>query len=794
MAQNDDQAKLSTEQPLDQETAPDNPAAARIEKILISYGEQKFQEFARYRFAEEREWYESALFEQRRQWLKWNDTTRRWALIRNSQTKPKPMPVTNYFAKAINDNANQLQKVTIVATPHDDSDVNRRGAEYAEKSIDAIDEESGFNVLRPLLAKHVVLWGMGITKDTYDATASAGQVKLPNPTIKTSWALSCGDCGQTSELGDEPPINTPAANKGEDAAQMGASLSGQDLEEDNTGSLPAGDQRCPKCGSMLTTPYKKQRLIPAGTSTFTRGKVITEVPTIFEVYLPRDCRNPNLAKTIVQRSRKRLGELRRVYQDKAAKIKAEAPHDVHEIYMEGLRSLVNYNYMHEQTQETTTVTDVWSDWDDLPKKVQDELTEFWQSDDAEDGEQNLEMAQNCGIFVIYSGGTVLAWGPNPTWGEKPYTFYLWELDPASVYPKGLAIHLTPLQKRLNRLDSLIELAMMCNAAGKWIWPRTQTGEKPSGSPNEVIPYDVLGEGKNKPEFVAPEPISQSAWVLRQGILGDFQQIGNTLSVQQGNSPGGARAFRAIAYLGAKAEESQGTQRMLWELGHQLRYRKVVRMAAEFWNDNRKAKVAGYNGKFGMVSLTGELLKGDYEITFVPDSSRPRLIGEKQQAVAAALQAGLIDPTDSATREYLANLLRLDQVNMVDHLQYTKAERDLEMLKTGKVPQESPFQKWDIFLKVFANFTLTEEFEELDPPIQQLVLSYTQRMSEQLAQASAPGPGAGVAPLMQAAGDAIAQMSGQGNNPLNAVPGQDVAPQSVQQQAGKEGAQVGAQLP
>jgi hypothetical protein len=57
MAQNDDQAKLTQEQPLDQATAPDDPEAYRVEKILISYGEQKFQEFARYRFAEEREWY-----------------------------------------------------------------------------------------------------------------------------------------------------------------------------------------------------------------------------------------------------------------------------------------------------------------------------------------------------------------------------------------------------------------------------------------------------------------------------------------------------------------------------------------------------------------------------------------------------------------------------------------------------------------------------------------------------------------------------------------------------------------
>ena len=720
-------------------------------------------------------------------------------IVKQNPDKPKPMPVTNYFAKAINDNANQLQKVTIVATPNDDADKNRRGAEYAEKSIDAIDEESGFNVLRPLLAKHVVLWGMGITKDIYDTTIAAGQVTLPNPTVKVTWALACADCGKTSDLGEAAPMGTPAGNMTEDADQNAPRATNPDLSQlggdKNSAELPGkqmpgGNQKCPLCGSATTTPYQKKQLVPAGTKTFTKGKIYTEIPTVFETYLPRDCRNPNLAKTVVQRYRKSLGQLRRMYPDRAGTIKAEAPHDVHEIYMEALRALVNYNYMHEQTIETTTVTEVWCDWDDVPKKVQDQLTQFWQDD-----QDALDQAMNAGIFVCYAGGTMLNWGANPNWGEKPYTFYLWELDPASVYPKGASVDLTPLQKRLNRLDSLVELAFMCNAAGKWLWPRTQTGKTPSGSPNEVIPYDPIGEGKNKPEFVAPNPIAESAFQLRESIVADFSRIGNTLSVQQGQQPSGVKAFRAIAYLGSKAEESTGTQRMLWELGNQIRYKKVVRMAANYWDDDRKVKVAGYNGKFGMMTLTGQQMQGDYELTYVPDSSRPRLIGEKQQAVAAGLQAGLIDPKDPATREYLIDILRLDEVNLVDELQFRKAERDLESLKQGKVPTESPFQKWDIFLKVFANFTLTEEFEALDQQKQKLILVYTQRMSEQLQAATSGGPPPGALPPGAAeAAKAIANLSGGGQNPLGAIPGQEVSPQSVQGAAGAEGAQVGANLP
>lgn len=771
-----------------------DPKRARMEKILLSFSEQKYQEYARYRFAEEREWYEAALFYQRRQWLQWNDTRRRWALVKQNPNKPKPMPVTNYFAKAMNDNANQLQKVQIVATPKDDDDKNRRGAEYAEKSIDAIDEESGYNVMRPLLAKHIVLWGIGITKDIYDTTIAAGQTVLPNDTVKATWVLACADCGQTSELGEQPAQDstTPQGDR-DDYSQAKTVLPGPSVSDNasqqpaESNAMPGGDHKCPECGSMTTTPYQKKKLVPAGTKVYTRGRILTEVPSIFEIYLPRTCRNPNLAKCVVQRYRRGVGELRRQHPDTAMQLRADTPKDAHEVYIEALRALVNYNYMHDQTVETTTVTETWADWDEVPLKVQQQLQNYW-----EDDPESLDAAQNCGIFIKHAGGTMLAWGANPTWGEKPYTFYLWELDPASTYPKGAAVDAIPIQKRLNRLDSLIELAMMCNGAGKWLWPKTQAGDKPTGSPSDVVTYDLIGDGKVKPEFILPTPVHASAHALRAAIIEDMRAISNTLSVQQGQAPEGAKAFRAIAYLGAKAEESQGTQRMLWELGNQLRYRKVIRMAAEFWNDERKARVAGFNGKFGMLALNGELLKGEYDITFVPDSSRPRLIGEKQQAVAAGLEAGLIDPTDSANREYLANLLRLDQVNLVDHLQYAKAERDLEKLKQGIPPLESPFQKWDIFLKVFANFTLTEEFEKLSPPAQQLILAYTQRMSDQLAAANpAPPP---VPPSAQTPGKAIAKAAGEKHNPLSGIPGQEVGPEEVQRAAGAEGQNVAQALP
>lgn len=791
------------------EVAPDpgqgkgkDPQTAQIEKLIMSYGEQTFHEFSRFRFAEEREWYEQALFYQRRQWLRWNDSTRRYDQIKQDPSRPKPMPVSNYFAKAINDNANQLQKPRVTAVSLDEADTNRRAAEYAETAIAAIDKESGFDILRPILAKHVPLWGIGITKDCVDTSISTGIVRIAELQMKKQGMVSCLDCGQASPTA-QPEAQTPNQKEEGDVAAQDTNAPNLETAPDNHNPLENATT-CPKCGSANVRGFEAQDLEATGVRQFPKGQLRTEVVPIFELYLPRVCRNPNLAPRIVHRYRQSLGKLRQDYGDKAANLQAEAPFDVHQLYMEALRALVNYNYMHEQTTESSTVTELWWQWQEMPKRLQARMEAYW-ADDLE----TLESAMRQGMYAIYCGGTMLDWGVNPWWDKTetcsytPYTFYLWEVDPANVYPKGIAVDLVPLQKRLNRLDSLIELAMMCNGAGKWLWPLTQSGPTPSGSPNEVVPYEVIGEGKNVPTFVPAQPLSADAWTLRAGILADFQQLGNTLGIQQGTAPQGAKAFRALAYIGAKAEESVGTQRYLWELANVLRYRKTMLMAQMCWDTPRKTRVAGYNGKFGMMSLEGSMLKGEYQIDFVPDSSRPQLPSEKEQKFAALLQSGMIDITDSATREYVLDVVNLDDVNLADHLQYLKAERDLEKVKQGQMPVEVPFQKWDIFLKVFANFTLTEEFEELPPPVQQMVLMYTSHLNQMTTMAMAPPPGMAAGGAAQALGAALAgkkQPGGPHGKPshagavLNKVPGENVSPAAAQNAATNQGAGVAAQLP
>lgn len=736
-----------------------------VEASLVSTAEMKHRQLSKTRFAEEREWYEAALFYQRRQWLSWNSTSKRWQLIKKDTNKPKPMPVTNHFAKTINSNANQLgaKPPAMVAVPHDDSDQKRRGADMAEMAIKAIDKETKFRILNPLLAKHTVLWGTGVTKDFIDTSISTGSQQVPQIETASQLMVACPDCQTSHDVG-------PAS---------------ADIPIDQM-QVP-----CPQCGSQSTAPYVQQTPTVASVTRVSKGQLCTEIRPIFEVYIPRDCQDPNLAKEIVHKYRKPLGEAKRIWGDKAQDLRADDKADIHEVYLEALRSLVNYNYMHDQQGEVVTILEYWADWDQLPTKLQEKIEEQLEAEDP----QQLEKCMANGVFVITGGGKCLQWGANGLGkGKKPFTFFCWEKDPASPYCKGLSTDLVPIQKRLNRLDSLIELAVQVNAVGKWLWPSTQTKPKPSGSPNEVIEYDTIGDGKSKPEFVLPHPFSPMVWQLRATILQDFDALGMTNAVQQGSLPGGSgkMPFRGLAYLGAKASEQLNTARSLWELSHQLRYEKALTLARQCWDEARMVRVAGFNGRAGMMSLMGADLDEGVDLEFVPDSSRPTTLEEKFELLGTFLQGGLIDPTDPATRDFVMDLANLDGLNLVDHLQYQKAARNLDRIKQGQQPIVNQFMKFDVHLRYMANYIQTEEFEQLDPQIQQLIDSYAQMLDMQM---SMIGSG-GMPPGQQAAqlAGAIQNRKGGSSSPLSQVPGEGGGAESSQAAAEKQAAVLGNHLP
>lgn len=753
------------------------------------------------RYAEEREWAQAGYFDQMKQWLDEDPQTKKLRPITKKKDQKWPMPVSNYFSKTIATNANSLgADVPSMLALSDNYDArNRRAAEAAENAIVAANRESGMEVLNPQLARRVPLWGLGITYDTiaFDhSTVEVPEIAEPADTSAGGSTLQNPSTPQSSPM----PMQAGADPSGQGMPQAQPQAATPDIQQPEPGPNVVGTQKIP------TARLKTYLLTP------------------FEVYLPRDAQDANLSPLHLIRWRKPTGEVKELYPDFANVITKDGDDgSLAFFYMNTLRSLA---YQSEKQNDGdidhSTLTEVWVEWTTLPDDLQKKIQAEWANQPSDmyqqQGLDKLTAAIEYGLFAVQWNDLILQWGENPWGGDVPLTYFPWQKDVLSVYPKGLSVELIPLTKSLNRVDSLMLRAVMSNGTVKLLWPTTQTTPYPTGDPIEIAQWDPLGDGKVKPEYFSGHAYGPELMALRKQIVDDINELGFNNSVAEGDMPGSGTAFRALAYLGAKAEETRKTQRYLWEQAHELRARKVLKMARKVWTEPRKIQTAGFNNRFGAQEIDVADLDGGFELNVIQDSSRPKTMVEKMEALQMLQQGGYVNPTDSGTREYVIDTLGMNDLDLGDHLQYEKAERDLQKLISGIQPMESPFEKWDIPLQMFANYTLTEEFEAQPPNIRQGILMYAQYISEKLSAATAPplmpggpppppnGPGApaadghppgAVAPGHRPPGalppSEAAKKGGIGGQPaphvLGQVPGLQVTPMQVQGAAMREAANI-----
>jgi hypothetical protein len=819
-----------------QAPAEQTPAQAAFLECVENW----YTALSRGRTPEEHEWFENGLFHQLRQWLERDPVTRRYRPRAAKDGESKPMPVTNHFSSAINRNANAMgADIPDMRAMADNYDAkNRRAAEAAERAIIQANRESGFEQLNPTLAQHVVLFGIGATKDMIDMSSGAESVESVQ-TQEVPVGLQCANCGYSEPLnggqghntggaagappqaaGGSPPIpaenvqpgptQAPAPNGANPGSQLPAAASptsapsGDGMLLNSGPAAPTlGTAPCPQCGGPMF-PVTQQQEVPGEQTQLPVSRLKTKLLTPFEFYVPRDCGDPNLSPLVIEVSPMRVSEARAIYPDIADRIKPSGDKKGSNLALFYLQSLRRLMTAGSQPQEDETDMclpfEAWCKWNWLPEDVQDAITAEWGDQPSghptysAKGMTKLDAAMSFGVYGVFFDEVCAEMSEAPFEEKFPYTFYLFQKDIASPYPKGLGVEIKPLQKQINRIDSLM-LKMAMTGMGKWIIPLSQSRTKPTGDPGDAIVYDDEA-GKGRPEYVSGTPMMAALAAKRQQVVMDFDVLANTSSIDRGQAGATTGPFRALAFLGSKAEEARQTTRFLWEQAHEKRARLLLEMAKLAWDQPRKVKVSGFNNKFGMELLDiADLGDGNYSIEVVQDSSRPKTIDEKIQTVSMLVQGGFLNVQDPAVRDYIFSTLGMDDVDPANHVAYSKAERDLEMIKTGQSPIENPFINWQIEFMIFSIFIQTEEYEGLDPMVQAHVLMWAQYAQMNVQMAMAPPPQPGAQPHEDPnhkAGQALAGPSA--SQTLGGVAGKGFSPMQQQTAAQKEGQQVVDSLP
>jgi hypothetical protein len=547
-------------------------------------------------------------------------------------------------------------------------------------------------------------------------------------------------------------------------------------------------------------PVTQTQEVPGDQTQLPVSRLKTKLLTPFEWLVPRDCGDPNLSPLVIEVSPMRVSEAQSLYPNIKEQIKPSGDKKGSNLaifYLQSLRRLMTAGSQPQEDEADMCLPfEAWCKWNWLPEDVQDAIEAEWGDQPSghptysAKGMSKLDAAMAFGVYGVFFDDVCAEMGEAPYEEKYPYTFYLYQKDIASPYPKGLGVEIKPLQKQINRIDSLMEKTAM-RGGGRWLRPLSQTRFKPTGDPEDVLEYDDEA-GKARPEFISGNPMMAALAAKRQQIVGDFDILANTSSIDRGQAGATTGPFRALAFLGSKAEEARQTTRFLWEQSHERRARLLLELAKLAWDQPRKVKVSGFNNKFGMELLDiADLGDGNYSIEVVQDSSRPKTIDEKIQTVSMLITAGFLNVQDPSVRDYIFSTLGMDDVDPANHVAYSKAERDLEMIKNGQQPVENPFINWQIEGMIFQIFIQTEEYEGLDPMVQAHVVMWALYAQQNIMAAMAPAPQPGADPN-HAAGQALAGPSA--SQTLGGVAGKGFSPMQQQSAAQKEGNQVVDSLP
>jgi hypothetical protein len=753
-----------------------SPAESKLADFITN----RYRELASDRLAEEQDWYLSGLYAGGTQWVKRGKMANGKSGIVPIEPSDKwSMPVTDHYSKTLAVNATALgavlPRITAMSANYDAR--NRRAASYAEAAIDVANKESGLDVLNAILAIQVVQWGISVVKEVVAFDHSTEDVPLL--------------AEQTPFGVDVQPGQTP-------------SLSGDP-------SNPGSEQVDPKTGEPVDTGDPNV----VGTERVMAPRLNAQLPTPFCCYIPRDCGDPNLAKETYERVSFDTSEARMMFPDYADELEdsptttidddsAGMANSLASFYLEQLRRMGVRNSASGQGDTKAQPSgrskiycvEGWVNWNVLPKETQDAIVKEWGDEPSEVEnyqQQNMsrvDAAIAYGVWAIVWNGCLLQWGENPKKGDTPYTWFMWEKNATNPYGRGgLGNVLRPLQRQLNQLDALHDRSLRSNGTTKIMMPESQQYKTMSGDPVDIYQYDDMA-GKTAPQLF-PAGRAPEIPAKRAQIVQEFQSLGYTEGVSSGLAPEGT-AFRAIAYLGAKAEEQRGTQRALWEGSHEILARKLLFDAKVVWTTPRKLKVAGPNNRYGAELLEGADL--DFEtdqLSIVEGSSRPKTLAEKEEAFNTLVAGGLVDVSDPDVRQFVYDTIGMPELSLAQSLQYDKAERDLQSVLDGMQPVSSPYQDFGIVLKIFSDYSLTEEYEGLPQETQAGILAYASWAQQMSAP---PPPPMGLPPGADPQAAAAGQLPGK--NPgktLSKVPGGSATLANTEKAATAEGNQVASSV-
>ena len=257
------------------------------------------------------------------------------------------------------------------------------------------------------------------------------------------------------------------------------------------------------------------------------------------------------------------------------------------------------------------------------------------------------------VVTMASDDTVLEAGPSPFFdlvdGKKSYYSSLVQFSyrrvPGRLYAKTPGYDLMPKQDQLNRLESLIEMAIMKGVYTSWILPAGSSVANLSGEPGQLVRYTPTGSSGAKPEVVTHPPFPPLLLQWYEQILKMFEELGGTFDAMKGNVPSGVSAGYAIQLLTERSYGRFGPVFANMERGYIELYRILIRLARQYFTEDRIRRIRGESGQWQIQKFSKADLSSALDVRVEGGSQKPRSKLSEQALVESMSKIGAVNPTD-----------------------------------------------------------------------------------------------------------------------------------------------------
>lgn len=369
-------------------------------------------------------------------------------------------------------------------------------------------------------------------------------------------------------------------------------------------------------------------------------------------------------------------------------------------------------YRARQEMRTIQIDDEQSDHSELDDLSMAEIVQYW--------EKPSKTFPN-GRFMVFSGSTVLWYGPNPLKPARlPYVpIYGPNIVPGSMYPDGQVEDLRAPQDTYDFVMSKMKEHADLMVNGRVLLPNG-SGIDPDSIENRagsVIQYNL----PYKPENWAGQELPMSMIQYAQILSDRAKELGGYNDIAQGQIPNAEVSGRTIAFATERANLSREPDMVRFSRSIIDIYQHMIHLARQFYSDGRLIRSLGENQRWTLSVFRADDYEFRYQLVAEVYSKAPTsetlLLAETMEAKAAGLFDD--DPASERARKMLGDhrVTRSTTDPWANHRE--KQRREIRLMTDDPMhyAEVDEIDEHDVHIEELVEFMVTPEFEALDPETQ-----------------------------------------------------------------------------